>query len=641
MSNFDFYSSNVILTFKKWVLAFQFVLVALAAIAQNDLTISVEVKIPLLLEDEHIYMASDFNDWNPGDSKYKLNKVAPQQYEIKIKNPPSRFEYKFTQGTWATSEGTPAGESLSNRVFKRSENPSNLVETVILGWEEQIVYTVIVSSIPENTPKDASIYITGNFNNWVPNDENYRLRKSIDGSYRTIVYSDKPFLDFKFTRGSWATVEARESGKARPNRRLDRSKTTQIDNLEFSITGWEDLQGTFSLFSIYDLLLLFSVFQGILLLIAIPSIQSNNKPANNWLLLSIALSSVSLLFYLLSNFSGAVQAFPKIIFLADFIIFLYSPLYFFYLRKLLFNDTSLPSRWYFHFLPFVIQVFAYLPFLLNSNKEMLNTIMNQDTMLVYVFLTTGILGLIWNSYYWNLFRTMIKNYRTQFETNFSYEQNLNYLNTVLYIHLVCLMLWGAFFVVFGYSRWQNWDTVNLQENFIDTIWLSFSVVSFFLGYFAIHQTETFKADPQSVSIFDDILESRVAEKITLEENEDKSKHDTGNEELIKDLEKIMEEKKPFHNPKLTLSELAKQIGSQPHILSKAINEHYGKNFFDLINGYRIEEFKKLIQNPSFHNFTLLALAYEVGFNSKTAFNRSFKKATDQTPKEYFNQIKKK
>jgi AraC-like DNA-binding protein len=165
-------------------------------------------------------------------------------------------------------------------------------------------------------------------------------------------------------------------------------------------------------------------------------------------------------------------------------------------------------------------------------------------------------------------------------------------------------------------------------------------VSFFLGYFAIHQAETFKADPQSISIFDDILESRVAEKIISEQNGDRNNQEAINQELIHDLEIIMVEKKPFHNPKLTLSELAKQINTQPHILSKTINEHYNKNFFDLVNGYRIEEFKKLIQNPSFHNYTLLALAYEVGFNSKTAFNRSFKKATNQTPKEYFNQIKK-
>lgn len=627
------------LSLKIWVFFVQFWALCFAAAAQNELTISVEVSIPLLLADENIYMASDFNDWNPGDAKYRLQKVAPQRYELKIKNPPQTFEYKFTQGTWATSEGTPAGESLSNRIYRRSKVGTNTLETSILGWEEQIVYTIIVTAIPDNTPKDASIYIAGNFNNWSPNDENYRLRKNIDGSYRTIVYSDKPILDFKFTRGSWETVEARESGKARPNRRLNRAKTTEIKNLEFTIVGWEDLQGTFSIFSIYDLLLLFSVFQGVLLLIAIPSIQANNKSANNWLLLSIGASSVSLLFYLLSNFSGAVQAYPKVIFLPDFIIFLYAPIYFFYLRKLLFNETSLPSKWYLHFLPFVIQVFAYLPFLLNSDKEMLDTIMNQDTTLVYVFLTTGILGLCWNSYYWNLFRSMIQNYKRQFETNFSYEQNLSYLNTVLYIHLICLLLWAAFFAVFAISRWQNWETVNLQENFIDVIWLSFSVVSFFLGYFAIHQAETFKADPQSVSIFDDILESRVAEKVPIEHIEDKNTADEVMQELIRDLEAAMLEKKLFHNPKLTLSELAKQINSQPHVLSKVINEYYEKNFFDFINSYRIAEFKKLIQDPQFHNYTLLALAYEVGFNSKTAFNRSFKKATNQTPKEYFNHVK--
>ena len=61
----------------------------------------------------------------------------------------------------------------------------------------------------------------------------------------------------------------------------------------------------------------------------------------------------------------------------------------------------------------------------------------------------------------------------------------------------------------------------------------------------------------------------------------------------------------------------------------------GVNFFDFINGYRIEEFKKLVRDPRYKNQTFLAIAFEVGFNSKTAFNRSFKKMTNQTPRDYF------
>jgi len=72
-----------------------------------------------------------------------------------------------------------------------------------------------------------------------------------------------------------------------------------------------------------------------------------------------------------------------------------------------------------------------------------------------------------------------------------------------------------------------------------------------------------------------------------------------------------------------------------HLLSKVINEVYEKNFFDFINEYRIDEFKQRFEDPRNRHYTMLAIAFEVGFNSKTAFNRSFKKMTHQTPREYF------
>ena len=89
---------------------------------------------------------------------------------------------------------------------------------------------------------------------------------------------------------------------------------------------------------------------------------------------------------------------------------------------------------------------------------------------------------------------------------------------------------------------------------------------------------------------------------------------------------------------MTLNDLAAKLKVQPHVLSKVINDGFEKNFFDLVNTYRIEEFKRRIEDPRYKNYTLLSLAFEVGFNSKTAFNRSFKKITNQTPSDFFEQI---
>ncbi|MEM9987419.1 MAG: helix-turn-helix domain-containing protein, partial [Bacteroidota bacterium] len=72
-----------------------------------------------------------------------------------------------------------------------------------------------------------------------------------------------------------------------------------------------------------------------------------------------------------------------------------------------------------------------------------------------------------------------------------------------------------------------------------------------------------------------------------------------------------------------------------HDLSRTINQGFGMNFNDFVNSYRVNAFKEQVLMPECQNHTFLAVALMVGFNSKTAFNRSFKKLTDQTPREYF------
>lgn len=119
--------------------------------------------------------------------------------------------------------------------------------------------------------------------------------------------------------------------------------------------------------------------------------------------------------------------------------------------------------------------------------------------------------------------------------------------------------------------------------------------------------------------------------------EDKHK----NRLLSEEDSKIIEEKlleyltihKPYLNPELTLQQLAENIDVHSNVLSYVINTTLGKNFYDLINEYRIEEFINLYQN-SYDKYTILALALDSGFNSKSAFNRNFKKIKGITPSEF-------
>jgi AraC-like DNA-binding protein/Tfp pilus assembly protein PilF len=104
------------------------------------------------------------------------------------------------------------------------------------------------------------------------------------------------------------------------------------------------------------------------------------------------------------------------------------------------------------------------------------------------------------------------------------------------------------------------------------------------------------------------------------------------------LEKHFENEKPYLNPTLTLKDLASQIDIHPNQLSWLINEKLGNKFNAYINSYRLEYFKELAQNPKNSNISIIGLAYESGFNSKTVFNTFFKKTTGITPFEYLKQL---
>jgi AraC-like DNA-binding protein len=103
-----------------------------------------------------------------------------------------------------------------------------------------------------------------------------------------------------------------------------------------------------------------------------------------------------------------------------------------------------------------------------------------------------------------------------------------------------------------------------------------------------------------------------------------------------ELNKLMVTRKLYTEPELTLSDLATHLDIPPNYLSQIINEREEKNFYDYINTLRIEEFKRLVSLPENKKFTILSLAFECGFNSKSSFNRYFKKVTGLPPSEYMN-----
>lgn len=111
----------------------------------------------------------------------------------------------------------------------------------------------------------------------------------------------------------------------------------------------------------------------------------------------------------------------------------------------------------------------------------------------------------------------------------------------------------------------------------------------------------------------------------------------GKSRIMKELRQIMEVDKDFQNPLVSLPLISKKLNTPIHHISQVINEKLNQSFFEMIATYRIEESKKLLKDPSKQLLTIEDISDEVGYNSKSAFNRAFKKYTGMTPSEFREQ----
>lgn len=120
--------------------------------------------------------------------------------------------------------------------------------------------------------------------------------------------------------------------------------------------------------------------------------------------------------------------------------------------------------------------------------------------------------------------------------------------------------------------------------------------------------------------------------------EDNEKEAIELDPYVKVLKAYMDEKKPFLDGNLTVENLADQLNVKRQYLSEIINTHLGTNFFNFIKEYRVNHVIDLMHNKESANIKLLYLAFDSGFNSKSAFNRAFKEVTGKTPSEYLENL---
>ncbi len=327
------------------------------------------------------------------------------------------------------------------------------------------------------------------------------------------------------------------------------------------------------------------------------------------------------LFAYYSYVSGLIDDYPEILWLNLPYPFLHGPMLYFYTQALT-NPAKLQSRkWILHLVLPMFIVFINLPFIFLPHRRQLEIIKNAENGTQDWQSMLGTTSLILSGIvYVYITNRLLMQHKNRILNQFSNQEkiNLNWLQVLFY----GMSLMWVFIIFTGYDP---------------LIFTAATVFIVFIGYYGIKQVGIFTN--QNLQIIENELVEPVFFELESSNLERKKYAKLGlNEDLAKEihqtLKNLMDAERLFAEPELNLTDLATRLDIHPNYLSQVINEHEGVNFYDYINTLRIEEFKRLVSLPENQKYTLLGLAYECGFNSKSAFNRFFKKATDLSPSEY-------
>jgi len=316
--------------------------------------------------------------------------------------------------------------------------------------------------------------------------------------------------------------------------------------------------------------------------------------------------------------SGLYRQAPHFIGTTLPVVFLIGPIYYLYAVSLLQEDFHIALKSALHFVPAILCYLILLPFyakpaaakiaflagIIKSGyvifplDQFILMALCTCQMLVYFYLTFAVLQ--------------------NFEENFMRESasteilNVSWLKKIsLWFSLYMMLFFIAYFQLFLLKAHR-------QEVFY-VVMLILSGFIHAVGYHAIKQPEIFsgaKIKPAAPKY----------QKTALPEQKSKT--------CLEKLLQIMEKERPFLKPELKLSDLAESLNIAPNHLSQVINAELGKNFFDFINEYRIDEVKRRLVDARFEHYSILAIALDVGFNNKASFNRVFKKHTNMTPSDF-------
>ncbi len=301
--------------------------------------------------------------------------------------------------------------------------------------------------------------------------------------------------------------------------------------------------------------------------------------------------------------------------------YLFGPAVYFYFRSQVNRSFQFTKKHLWHLLPYALYFFYNLFFYVQGPaavQQFQESHLSQVTNYIY-----NALLFVSYAYYFRLCLRIYRAYRAWSLNQYSDAELIsfswfrNFIYAMIFWIVFRQIMW-AFDALFELSFYQDW-------------WwnLALVAVAVYIGLTGLTQRQ-----PANI-YFESLPDTR---KSTTDTELEEVKNEVADHEkvvLSQKLAQVMSEERLYLQPELTLRELAKHLNTNASLLSATINQVFGQNFNDYINALRIEEFIRAFRKAENRNYTMLALAFDAGFNSKATFNRAFKKAKGCAPKAYF------
>ncbi len=375
-----------------------------------------------------------------------------------------------------------------------------------------------------------------------------------------------------------------------------------------------------------NILIMIAAAQGLLLALLI--FQKHRALFANRYLALLMLSYMAVLIHLLLQDTGLYISFPFLFLISGFALAAI-PLHYLYTRHLIYRSEKFNAAEIVHYAPFILFECTLFISILTGQMDFTLAGEVSATETPVILRVYNIAVIVLGLSYFGLSLKMIRRYNSHVKDVVSSIESvrLNWLRniTLMGFGAISLFCIEEFFLVQG---------VNLTNFILSSV--GFALYVYSMGYLGLLKSEIF-AD-------------RMVEKAMKTVEEIETTHDRNNtvkyersglsndtaEHYVRSLLTVMHEKKIYRNSALTLTELSEALSVSPHNLSEVINTKLKKNFYDFVNGYRLEEVKRDLADPAKQHLKILSIAFDAGFNSKATFNTLFKEQTGMTPSEYRN-----